>query len=163
VDGTSIATTEAGRNVTMERNRLTPTWWALKIAFGLVPFLAGLDKFFNVLTNWTDYLNPAVLEHVPVTSDVFMRGVGIVEMLVGLMILTLWTRAGAYLAALWLAAIAVNLITMGKFLDIAARDLVLSVAAFSLARLTEARRSEAEAPSTARANPSEGGLLRLNL
>ncbi len=149
----------------MENSRLTSTWWALKIALGLVPFLAGLDKFFNVLTNWTDYLNPAVLDRVPVAPEIFLRGVGVVEMLVGLAILTRWTKVGAYLAAVWLAGIAVNLITMGKFLDVAVRDLVLAVTAFALARLTEARRSEAEAEDPVRihAHPSEGGLLRLNL
>ena len=28
----------------------------LKLTFGIVPIVAGLDKFTNLLTNWTDYL-----------------------------------------------------------------------------------------------------------
>jgi uncharacterized membrane protein YphA (DoxX/SURF4 family) len=122
--------------------RLNSSWWALRIGLGAVPFLAGLDKFFNLLTHWTDYLNPAVLRIVPVAPETFMRGVGVVEMIVGLAILTRWTRLGAYIAAGWLVGIALNLVSMGAFLDVAVRDLLLAVAAYSLAHLTEVRESE---------------------
>ena len=122
--------------------RLASTWWSLKIALGLGPFLAGLDKFFNLLTNWTDYLNPVALQYVPVDAVTFMRCVGIVEMIVGLMILTRWTKIGAYVAAAWLVAIAVSLVAMGKYYDIAVRDVLLAVAAFSLARLSAVRQAE---------------------
>lgn len=121
--------------------RMASSWWALRIALGAVPFLAGLDKFFNLLTNWTDYLNPLVLRIVPLDPGVFMRCVGVVEMIVGLAILTRWTRLGAYVASAWLVGIALSLVTMGAFLDVAARDLVLAVAAFAFARLTEVRQS----------------------
>lgn len=119
--------------------RLNSTWWALRIALGVAPFLAGLDKFFNILTKWTMYLNPLVLRVVPVAPGTFMRAVGVVEMIVGIAILTRWTRLGAYVAAAWLVCIALNLITMGAFFDVAVRDLLIAVAAFSLARLTEVR------------------------
>ena len=120
--------------------RLNSSWWALRIALGAAPFLAGLDKFFNLLTNWTMYLNPLALRVVPVGPGTFMRAVGVVEMIVGIAILTRWTRLGAYVAAAWLVGIALNLITMGAFFDVAVRDLLIAVAAFSLARLTEVRR-----------------------
>jgi len=121
--------------------RLNSNWWALRIALGAAPFLAGLDKFFNLLTNWTIYLNPLALRVVPVAPATFMRAVGVVEMIVGVAILTRFTRWGAYVAAAWLVCIALNLITMGAFLDVAVRDLLIAVAAFSLARLTEVRES----------------------
>jgi hypothetical protein len=143
--------------------RLNSTWWTLKIALGAAPFLAGLDKFFNVLTNWTDYLNPVALQIVPVSAEVFMRSVGVVEMIVGLAILTRWTRLGAYLAACWLVAIAVNLVSMEKFYDVAVRDLLLAVAAFSLARLTTVRQAEVAQADTARWETSPRGILSLNL
>ena len=143
--------------------RLASTWWILKIALGAAPLLAGLDKFFNLLTNWTDYLNPVALQYVPVTAETFMWGVGVVEMIVGLLILTRWTRLGAYLAACWLVAIAVNLIAMEKFYDIAVRDLLLAVSAFALARLTAVRKAEATAFDAARWEPSPQGILSLNL
>jgi hypothetical protein len=62
-------------------------------------------------------------------------------MIVGLAILTRWTRLGAYIAAAWLVGIALNLVTMGTFFDIAVRDILLAIAAFTLARLTEVRRA----------------------
>lgn len=143
--------------------RLTSTWWTLKIALGAAPFLAGLDKFFNVLTNWTDYLNPVALQYVPVDAETFMRCVGIVEMFVGLAILTRWTKLGAYLAACWLVAIAVNLVAMEKFYDIAVRDLLLAVAAFALARLTAVRQEEVASVAAPRWEPSQNSILSLNL
>jgi len=108
---------------------------------GLAPFLAGLDKFFNLLTKWTMYLNPLALRVVPVAPETFMRAVGVVEMIVGIAILTRWTRLGAFVAAAWLVCIALNLVSMGAFFDVAVRDLLIAVAAFSLARLTEVRAS----------------------
>jgi len=143
--------------------QLNSTWWTLKIALGLAPLLAGLDKFFNLLTNWTDYLNPRALEFVPVSADVFMRGVGVIEMIVGLAILTRWTKVGAYLAACWLVAIAVNLVSMQKFYDVAVRDALLAVAAFSLARLTTVRQAERAHSDAAPWEPSPRGILSLNL
>jgi len=119
--------------------RLNSSWWALRIGLGLAPFLAGLDKFFNLLTNWTMYLNPLALRLIPVSAATFMRAIGVVEMIVGIAILTRWTRLGAYVAAAWLVGIALNLVTMGAFLDVAVRDLLLAVAAYTLARLTEVR------------------------
>jgi len=144
--------------------RFTSTWWTLKIALGLAPLLSGLDKFFNLLTNWTDYLNPRALELVPVDAEVFMRGVGVIEMIVGLALLTRWTRLGAYLAACWLVAIAVNLVSMEKFYDVAVRDLLLAVAAFSLARLTTVRLAAERAESDGvPLEPAQRGILSLNL
>ena len=111
---------------------------ALKVAFGVVPFLAGLDKFFNLLADWPGYLSPAAEAILPVTGQTFMYFAGVVEMVVGLAILTRWTVIGSYVAAVWLVAIAVNLVASGNFLDVAVRDLVMATAAYTLARLTEA-------------------------
>jgi hypothetical protein len=143
--------------------RIDSTWWMLKIALGLAPFLAGLDKFFNVLTDWTVYLNPVALQYVPVTADVFMKCVGVVEMIVGLAILTRFTKLGAYLAACWLVAIAVNLVSMEKFYDIAVRDALLAVANFTLARLTAVRQTALAHSDEMRLEPSHRGILSLNL
>jgi uncharacterized membrane protein YphA (DoxX/SURF4 family) len=122
--------------------RLNSSWWVLRIALGVAPLLAGLDKFFNLLTTWTMYLNPLVLRVVPVGPGTIMRVIGVVEMVVGIAILTRWTRLGAYVAAAWLVGIALNLVTMGAFLDVAVRDLLIAVAAYTLARLTEVRQAE---------------------
>ena len=123
-------------------NKLDSAWWALRISLGTVPFLAGLDKFFNVLTNWEMYLSPAAARLLPVSGGTFMHLVGIVEMIVGLAILTRWTRIGSYVAMIWLVLITVNLIAAG-FLDVAVRDVEMAIAAYTLARLTEARQPAA--------------------
>jgi hypothetical protein len=70
-----------------------------------------------------------------------MHIVGVIEMIVGLAILTKWTRLGSYVASVWLIAIAINLVSTGMFFDVAVRDIEIALAAFVLARLTEARRT----------------------
>ncbi len=127
--------------------RLDSAWWILRIGLGVATFLAGLDKFFNLLARWTMYLNPLALRVIPIAPATFMRAVGVIEMIVGLAILTRWTRLGAYVAAVWLVCIALNLITMGTFFDIAVRDVLIALAAFTLARLTEVREEAAKRPS----------------
>lgn len=115
-----------------------PLW----LTYGLVPLLAGLDKFFNLLTDWPKYLSPWAANLLPVSAETFMYAVGVIEIAVGVMVLTRWTRLGAWIAAAWLVLIALNLVTMGLF-DIAVRDLAMAVGAYTLARLAELRQ---EAP-----------------
>jgi len=86
-------------------------WGALRLAFFLGPFLAGLDKFFHLLTNWDMYLSPIARNMLGNLSHPFMLLAGVIEMIVGLMIITRWTRIGGYIASLWLLLIAINLVT----------------------------------------------------
>jgi uncharacterized membrane protein YphA (DoxX/SURF4 family) len=130
--------------MSIPENRLNSAWWALRIGLGAAAFLAGLDKFFNILADWEIYLSPLAAEALPVSATTFMHLVGVIEMAVGLMILTRWTRTGAYIAAAWLVLIAVNLVSAGRFLDVAVRDLEMAIAAYTLARLTEARQPASE-------------------
>jgi uncharacterized membrane protein YphA (DoxX/SURF4 family) len=132
-----------GGKIHMEtRDNLKSSYWALRIAFGLVPFLAGLDKFFNLLTNWEQYISPAAARLLPVSATAFMHIAGVIEMVVGIAILTKFTRLGSYVAAVWLAGIAFNLVAAG-FYDVAVRDLVMALSAFVLAKLSEARATQA--------------------
>jgi hypothetical protein len=91
---------------------------------------------------------------IPLAPETFLHAIGVVEMIVGLAILTRWTRFGAYLASLWLVCIALNLVAMGAFFDIAVRDVLLALAAFTLARLTEVRQA-----STASSPVQKQGVL----
>lgn len=125
--------------MTSQDSTLNSAWWALKIGLGVGPFLAGLDKFFNLLTNWQMYLSPSVERLLPISGGTFMHIVGIIEMVVGIAVLTRWTRLGAYVAMIWLIAIAANLVSTGIFYDLAVRDLEIAIGAFTLARLTEFR------------------------
>lgn len=119
--------------------RINQAWWTLRLTFGVIPIVAGVDKFFNLLTQWEQYLSPLALRALPFSGSAFMRIVGVVEIAVGILVLTRWTRIGAYVASSWLLLIAVNLLSTGHFLDIAARDVAMSIAAYALAKLDEAR------------------------
>jgi len=123
-------------------HRLDSAWWALRIGLGVGPFLAGLDKFFNLLTNWEMYLSPLAEKLLPFSGTTFLHIAGVIEMAVGLAILTRWTRIGSYVAAIWLVCIALNLVSTGAFFDVAVRDIEIAIGAFTLARLTEARATE---------------------
>jgi uncharacterized membrane protein YphA (DoxX/SURF4 family) len=120
---------------------LNAAYWALRVAFGFGPLLAGADKFTNILVNWEKYLSPVTLRFLPVDATTFMRGVGVIEIIVGLAILFGATRVFGYIAMVWLFAIAANLISSGAYYDIAVRDILLAFGAYSLARVTEARES----------------------
>ena len=122
----------------MTFERLTTPWWALRVGLGAAAFLAGLDKFFNLLADWPGYLSPIVARMLPFGPAFLMHAVGVVEMLVGAVILAGYTQLGGYVAAIWLAGIAVNLVTTGHYFDVAVRDVAMAIAAFTLARLTEA-------------------------
>jgi uncharacterized membrane protein YphA (DoxX/SURF4 family) len=120
-----------------ERKLVDSVWWTLRMSFGLVPLLAGLDKFLNLLTHWPKYVAPALASVLPVTPQHFMYGVGVIEIVAGLaVLLSPWTKLFAYVVAAWLVGIALNLIG-GGFYDIAVRDLVMAASAISLARLTD--------------------------
>jgi uncharacterized membrane protein YphA (DoxX/SURF4 family) len=119
--------------------QLNHAWWALRIGLGLAPLLAGLDKYFNLLTNWEMYLNPLIPRLLHISGPRFMHIVGVVEIVAGLLVFSRFTRYAAYIVMAWLLAISASLITQGLFLDIAVRDIELSLGAFVLAKLTEVR------------------------
>jgi uncharacterized membrane protein YphA (DoxX/SURF4 family) len=122
----------------MNADRLTTPWWALRVGLGAAAFLAGLDKFFNILADWQGYLNPMAAHLLPIGPTAFMHVVGVIEMAVGLAILAGLTQIGGYVAGLWLIGIALNLVTTGRYFDVAVRDVIMAIGAFTLARLTEA-------------------------
>lgn len=126
--------------------KLRTVWWVLRIGLGTGVFLAGLDKFFNILTDWSMYLSPLAEKMLPVSVNFFMRAMGVIEMIVGLVILIGPTSIGAYIAMLWLWGIAVNLLTTGMFRDLAVRDVEMSLGAFALARISEIVRDLALQP-----------------
>ena len=131
--------------------RLQTPWTALRLGIGLTATLAGLDKFFNLLTDWGAYVSPTAAELLPVSTGTFMGVVGVIELAVGVAILTRWTREGAYVASLWLLGVAANLVLAGYY-DVAVRDVVMAIAAFTLARLAEVRQG---APAAAHVTRQE--------
>jgi hypothetical protein len=118
--------------------RLNGTITALRIAIGLMATLAGLDKFFNLLTNWEAYVAPVAQQLSPFSATTLMTIVGVIEFAVGITILAIRPSLGAFVASAWLVLIAANLV-LGGHVDIAVRDVVLAVAAYTLGRLEQVR------------------------
>ena len=107
----------------------------LRLTFGLVPIVAGLDKFTNLLTDWKNYIAPALCNMLPFSASMFMAIVGIIEIIAGIIVL-MRPRIGGYLVMAWLIAIALNLLISGHYYDVAVRDLVMAIGAYSLAKLS---------------------------
>jgi uncharacterized membrane protein YphA (DoxX/SURF4 family) len=107
----------------------------LKLTYGLIPIIAGADKFTNLLTNWVDYLNPSLTAMLPFSAATFMMVVGVIEIIAGLMVF-IDVQKGAYLVSVWLVLIAITLITSGRYLDVAVRDLAMAIGAYSLAKIS---------------------------
>ena len=107
----------------------------LRIAFAVAPVLFGLDKFFNVLTDWPKYLAGWVNDLMPGSAQDFMYFVGGVEVLAGVLV-ALRPRLGAPVVVLWLAGIIVNLVSGPGYYDVALRDFGLLLGAATLTRLS---------------------------
>ena len=115
------------------------THWAyrlLYIAFVVAPIVAGLDKFFNILTNWSMYLSPMVTNIIPLPAQTFMKLVGVIEIAAGIVV-AIKPRVGGIIVSAWLLAIIVNLILTKGYYDVALRDLGLSLGAASLSLLSK--------------------------
>ena len=108
----------------------------LRIGFTVAPVIAGLDKFANLLADWSKYLAPVIPKTLGVAPETFMRGVGVVEIVAGLLVAAV-PRYAAYVVAAWLAGIIVNLLVLGAYLDVALRDLGLMLGAIALGRLAQ--------------------------
>ena len=108
----------------------------LKYTFIIVPIVAGADKFMNLLTEWDQYLNPAIAAVLPFSTGIFMKVVCTIEIAAGLIVLKN-PHIGGLIVALWLAAIALSLLMRFNFVDVAVRDLVMAIAAFSMSQLSK--------------------------
>lgn len=113
---------------------LKPIYNMLRLTYGIVPIVAGLDKFTNLLTQWEQYLHPGVVDMLPFSPAAFMMVVGIIEIIAGILVL-IKPRIGAPVVSLWLTLIALSLIFSGRFLDVAVRDLVMAIGALSLSKI----------------------------
>ncbi|MCB0525813.1 MAG: hypothetical protein R3A50_04215 [Saprospiraceae bacterium] len=122
--------------ITSKELQINKLQQVLKLTFGIVPIAAGADKFLNLLTQWDEYLSPGLAGLLPISASTFMMVVGVVEIVAGILVFTK-TRLGAYIVSAWLVLIALSLLFTWHHVDVAVRDLVMAVAAFTLAKLTE--------------------------
>ncbi|MCC6515584.1 MAG: hypothetical protein IT275_04450 [Chitinophagales bacterium] len=120
---------------TTKNQSLASVYTLLKFTFGLVPIVAGADKFTNLLTNWEQYINPTLAGMLPFSGSTFMMIVGVIEIIAGIIVL-IKTEIGAYIVSAWLVGIALSLLIGFNYVDVAVRDLVMAIAAFSLAKIS---------------------------
>jgi hypothetical protein len=114
----------------------SPTFQAYQIlhwGFVVAPILAGFDKFFNKMVDWSAYLWEPLGRMVG-GADTCMRMIGAVEIVAGLLV-AFKPKIGAPIVAAWLFGIIVNLLLVGRYFDIALRDLGLCLGALALSRL----------------------------
>lgn len=143
-----------------DSERLNAARWTLKIGLGVGPIVTGCDKFFNKLTDWSMYLSPLATKIVPVSSATLMHVVGVVEIVAGLVVLSRWTRIGSTIVMLWLLAIAVNLVAMGMFYDLAMRDVEIALGAFVLSQLSALREARESVQVPQPTAPRFGSAVR---
>ena len=106
----------------------------LQLAFVVAPLIAGADKFFHFLVNWDQYLSPLVTRMLPISGHTFMLGVGLIEIVAGLMV-AFMPAIGGLVVSVWLCGIILNLLSIPGYYDVALRDLGLALGAFALSRL----------------------------
>jgi hypothetical protein len=119
-----------------------PAYQAYQIlhwGFVAAPLLAGIDKFLGFLTDWQKYLAPAIanlVSQVGLTPRIFMEIVGAIE-IVAAALVAMKPKFGAYVVAVWLLGIIINLLILPGFYDIALRDFGLLLGAIALGRLSQ--------------------------
>ena len=120
----------------IEIDTKSPTFQAYRILHGgffVAPLLAGIDKFFHMMTDWSMYLW-APLGRLAGGAGNFMRIVGAIEIVAAFLVL-FKPKIGAPIVALWLLGIIVNLLLLGSYFDIGLRDFGLFLGAIALSRL----------------------------
>ncbi|HKT43588.1 MAG TPA: DoxX family protein [Gaiellaceae bacterium] len=116
------------------RDPRVQAFWMLRLAYTALPLAMGIDKFFNGMVYWPKYLAHWIANIPPGTPQQIMYGVGVLEIVAGLLVLAK-PRYAAYIVALWLLGIVVNLWSGYGYWDIGARDFALMGGALVLSRL----------------------------
>ena len=130
IDQSQSATSTAASSPAYQGYRI------LHFGFTVAPILAGLDKFFHLLVNWDQYLPGVVARVSPIPPHTLMLVVGVIEIVAGIGV-ALKPRIFAYIVAVWLAVIIINLLLIPGYFDVALRDFGLLLAALALARLSQ--------------------------
>ena len=107
-----------------------------RFSYGLIIMAIGIDNYLNILVNWSEYLNPIIPSFFNTDAKTFMYYIGIFEIFSGTLVL-LSPKIGGYLISFFFFFTSVNLISQFKYFDIALRDLILAIGAFSFARLSD--------------------------
>ena len=115
---------------------LKPVFNVLRITYAIIPVVAGLDKFTDLLVDWEKYLHPGLISLLPFSPHTFMMIVGVIEIVAGIIVF-IRPAVGGYIVMAWLTLIAITLLAGGHFLDVAFRDLAMAIGALTLARISK--------------------------
>lgn len=115
---------------------LKPVFNVLRITYAIIPVVAGLDKFTDLLVDWEKYLHPGLISLLPFSPHTFMMIVGVIEIVAGIIVF-IRPAVGGYIVMAWLTLIAITLLAGGHFLDVAVRDLAMAIGALTLARISK--------------------------
>lgn len=135
----TVTTNYAGSSSEASASKTDRVISILHWTYGLVPIVAGADKFTHILTDWNQYLAPVVTDIIPLTPQTFMSIVGVIEIIAGIIVLVK-PKLGSLIVACWLVGIAINLLLTGQYFDVAVRDIVMAIGAFSLFLLLDNNR-----------------------
>ncbi len=118
------------------RNTILWLWYLLKYTYGLFLIVVGTDKFFDIIVHWAQYVHPSVLPFMSMAT--VLLSVAILEIILGLLILSPWIKVGCYATIVWMAVIIIDLLALG-LIDIAARDVLITIGILVLAWLTDVK------------------------
>src|SRR4051812_40058156 len=90
------------------KNPAYQAYQLLHWGFVAAPLIAGVDKFFQRLADWTQYLWPP-LGNLVGGPHTFMQIVGAIEIVAALLV-AFKPKIGAYVVAFWLWGIIINLL-----------------------------------------------------
>ena len=132
----SAEVTQLNTESTRTTDAAYQAYQTLRLGFIVAPIVAGLDKFFHLLVNWDQYLPAFVNNLTGGHGHQLMLAVGVIEIVAGLGV-AFKPRLFAYVVCAWLLLIVANLLMIPGYFDVALRGFGLSLAAFSLARLSQ--------------------------
>lgn len=117
-------------------NLIYQAFMVLQTGLVIVPLIAGMDKYAEILANWPQYLAPGFPRLFGTTAQSIMYVVGIVEVLIAIGV-ALYPRIFSFVVMGWFGAVVVNLLILGQYYDIVLYNFGLAVAAFALSRLSQ--------------------------
>lgn len=130
------------RYETFINDRADYAYTVLRWSAGVMLFLAGFHKFFNI-TSWASYIAPWFTTLTGIPDNTFMLVLGSVELVIGLLLLADYrTVITASIATVSLLAVLLNLLTTGQFVDILIRDVGLFGLTLGVALLAAQKNQE---------------------
>lgn len=112
----------------------------LQIGYAGLFLFSGTDKFIQRMVDWPSYFAPAVSRPIPTHLSTVTTMAGIVELVCALLIVVK-PSIGAYAAALWIAALSVNLALGGHYFMVAC-GVMLLLGSLALGRLAQGYQRE---------------------